>query len=397
MSPVPARSTPAPTWSLKAQPREKTIEVIFKVVTPVFGGGVRIDPECPHQKPIDPITPVRAASIRGHLRFWWREWYKTQGNHDVAAMREREGEIWGLASQPGQVRIAVMTQPTKGQSINVYELRQRPNGKWGLNPIASELAYGAFPLQTPDAQLQSPDRAIREAGPLTPLSGPVKLRLNFPTKWSEDVNAALDLWLSFGGIGGRTRRGFGAISTERGRAQHLGFETFEVARGNVRTAQSALEAGLEKYKNFRQARGPGRERRPGRSKWPEPDEIRRLTNQWHRDHEPRCEIRKFPRAAFGLPIIFHFKDRDDPQPQITLQPKGLERMASPLILRPINRGDSWVCIGLRLPHRMIRELEVKGRNWTINGALSHQDAKQLGLPGNEADVIQAFANYCRNR
>jgi CRISPR-associated protein Cmr1 len=46
----------------------------------------------------------------------------------------------------------------------------------------------------------------------------------------------------------------------------------------------------------------------------------------------------FPRALFGLPIIFHFKDRNDPQDTELSCHRGRERknrMASPLIIKPL--------------------------------------------------------------
>ena len=54
----------------------------------------------------------------------------------------------------------------------------------------------------------------------------------------------------------------------------------------------------------------------------------------------QCE---FVRSEFGLPIIFHFKN--SPPPDATLTPQGSERMASPLILRPLKCIDGNV-VGL---------------------------------------------------
>ena len=46
------------------------------------------------------------------------------------------------------------------------------------------------------------------------------------------------------------------------------------------------------------------------------------------------------RAELGLPIVFHFKDDDQGEPRTTtlypfLDGKALERMASPLIFKPL--------------------------------------------------------------
>jgi len=41
----------------------------YRFLTYVMGGGVQVKD---HVKLRDEVTQVRAASIRGHLRFWWR-------------------------------------------------------------------------------------------------------------------------------------------------------------------------------------------------------------------------------------------------------------------------------------------------------------------------------------
>ena len=66
-------------------------------------------------------------------------------------------------------------------------------------------------------------------------------------------------------------------------------------------------------------------------------------------HEPEHRARGFyPRAAFGLPIVFHFKDGEDPRDQV-LNPVGHDRMASPLILRPWFDGRQYRPVALLLP------------------------------------------------
>ena len=53
----------------------------YKVITPLFGGGV--DPA-----KADPVTVVRATEIRGHLRFWWRATRGGQFEGNLDKMRE---------------------------------------------------------------------------------------------------------------------------------------------------------------------------------------------------------------------------------------------------------------------------------------------------------------------
>src|SRR5207249_3333503 len=113
--------------------------------------------------------------------------------------------------------------------------------------------------------------------------------------------------------------------------------TFKVL-GPRSNSVTAWEELIGKLKNFRQLRNPGTGRIPGRSLWPEPDAIRRLSTSAPKHSVPLSMTQKFPRAAFGLPIIFQFK-RDDVKagdpPVTTLQGRDVQRLASPLILRPL--------------------------------------------------------------
>ncbi len=141
-------------------------------------------------------------------------------------------------------------------------------------------------------------------------------------------------------------------------------------------------------REFRQddrfARLPGSGPRPGRSKWPEPDAIRTLVGQWARPaHEPRLPV-FFPRAAFGLPIVVKFNTREphqrgDPEGQVTIRPAGgLERLASPVVLRPLpckTNGKTLVaCLLLNTPIEPPGGLVVDyGREYAVP-----RDATPLG-------------------
>ncbi|MBV9121780.1 MAG: type III-B CRISPR module RAMP protein Cmr1, partial [Planctomycetes bacterium] len=76
---------------------ERQLEI--RLVTPMFGGGVMVGE-------FDPITPIRASSIRGHLRFWWR---LTRGAvcRTPEELREREAEIWGSPENASPVSVEV--------------------------------------------------------------------------------------------------------------------------------------------------------------------------------------------------------------------------------------------------------------------------------------------------
>jgi len=352
-----ARKTPLPF-----------IERRYRFLTYVFGGGVTVRD---HEKHADAVTPIRGASIRGQLRFWWRA-CNPSGCTTVEELRKREGEIWGATSQAAKVEITVVMQPSKFREVAVYEYKD--NGRLRACRGMETIAYGAFPLQ-PASALHG---ARVKPGVLYDSGGtPFTLRLRFPEDVRADVEAALWAWESFGGLGGRTRRGFGAIAREGG--PDAGNVTAELAKyqshpriagvPSLRGARFAMaprshgdavdawKAELGLLQRLRQGPGFGRNhpqpnslKPAGRSRWPEADQIRGLTGATAPLHaQPVVSVESFPRAAFGMPIVFHFVDPGDPNMSLQLQPVGeRDRFASPLLLRPLPDGRAFRAAALVL-------------------------------------------------
>jgi CRISPR-associated protein Cmr1 len=370
------RTAPQPPTSWERKKRQSD-ERRYQFLTYVFGGGVKVKD---HEKHRDPVTPIRGASVRGQLRFWWRACNPSRCT-TVEELRKREGEIWGTTSQASQVEIVVLTQPSAPRDIQIFEY----NARHRLVPCAGmrEIAYGAFPLQ--------PSREAQEAGDRPWVlfdygSSTFSLAFTYPEALRRDVEAALWAWENFGGLGGRTRRGFGAISRvgvhrtvrdvesellkHQGNPRIAGVPSLHQARFAMEsrshsTSVEAWKVGLGLLQSIRQGRGFGRnhplphsQKPAGRSRWPEPDEIRRLTGQSAPLHgNPVVQVQRFPRAVFGMPIIFHFPpgspaeagSMGDPgMKPLQLQPVGFERFASPLIIRPIAEGTGFRASALAL-------------------------------------------------
>src|SRR6056297_2479641 len=116
-----------------------TKEYRFELITPMFGG----DSE---SWELNPEAPVRAQSIRGQLRFWWRT---MQGDTDPVALLDRENSLWGgrTVSKSGdacriqsRVKVAVIKQKTEAR--HSAELNSKRNAlEDGVIP-----AYLAFPV-----------------------------------------------------------------------------------------------------------------------------------------------------------------------------------------------------------------------------------------------------------
>ena len=397
---------------LKSPEQRGIIErkVRFKVITPVFGGGVsNASTETErHLKEPDRITPIRGAAIRGQLRFWWRV---LQNETDHKKLWEEEKRIWGMASEPGAVSIKVQAS-TSWEEVPVFTC-ERKGTRWQVKPIGGmqAIAYGAFPLQPPKEELEKRDAP--KPGVLHRYNAECELTLRFPIHLREEIENAVNAWLLLGGVGGRTRRGFGAISCDELSVdavlwlQKRGF-SLQATAPTWRSAEEAWKFGLEKLQKFRQGQQVGRNRfsdpskpkKSGRSRWSEPEAIRKLVPLMANPKYSQrlVGVDKFPRACFGMPINFHFLS--DPQMgKFRLKPVGFERLASPLIIRPYRAPDGkYGCLAALLPYRELDKVQLEligeGGPWEVNPALTAADAQSLKSPlRGEPDPLLAFLNF----
>lgn len=153
----------------------------------------------------------------------------------------------------------------------------------------------------------------------------------------------------------------------------------ELRQHNTKDAIAGWNQAIEKLQSFRQGVNLGRNHKKdntgqpeyydkqkkfpkqGRSRWPEPDSLREIHNTFSPQHEPTHIARPaFPRAVFGLPIIFKFKDDKNGDPsQSELRPAHSERMASPLILKPMATNQGYKAIALLLPDTALKNLKLQ--------------------------------------
>lgn len=378
----------------------------YELITPLFGGGTE-------SQKADPVSVIRVPSIRGQLRFWWRAIRGGQFGGNLARMKKGEDGIFGAASvgdkaTPSQLQIALtmtdrgkpLLQVTgKGGQIEIYEMK-------------SPYGYVAFPLK---------QKGLGVVDGVT-----FSLSLSYPSSFSAEVEAALWAWAMFGGLGGRTRRGFGSLQMKdysphaadvardikNGLEKHLAGDAFPPSVPHLSKNPSAIKVTaaadsvseawkhlIQELKDFRQDRpfNPAT-KRPGRSRWHEPDAIRNLTRHASSHPPSPLTVNKFPRAAFGLPIIFKFKDETAGDPlQTTLEGKdeNQKRMASPLILRPVACSSSKavglavMLSGTSLPPNGIILHGATG-NPTVPANLTPTEAARIAPLGGKTDVVRAF-------
>ncbi|MGP5437421.1 type III-B CRISPR module RAMP protein Cmr1 [Psychrobacter alimentarius] len=379
-----------------------------ELVTPMYGGGVK-------SVVVDEQMPIRTSSIRGQLRFWWRLLAKHKWELGTDEdIQQQEFSLWGGMGSgdedgtAGQVFLRVSDVPSSSkirQSLIDYD-----------DNSLSQLRYVLFPAYNETNPKLQPHRLLKPE---------IRWKLAFAfsslldkdnTK-KEQVIETLRWWASFDGLGFRSRKGLGSVrvteSTDYPQIAQIPSpddiaeaNCHLIQRNSTSSALSALNSAISKLSEFRQSpgvgRNPGQQRsRPGRSRWPEPDALRRINKTHHSDHAPEHSAGNvFPRAIFGMPILFPFVGRNEPSGDNIVSPAQGERLASPLILRAVYAGDDkdgkaqWQPSALALPYQHILDMQVTvGRNeypvWKSDTA---EHTRPISENGGQ-DPIQAFLTY----
>jgi CRISPR-associated protein Cmr1 len=267
--------------------------VSIEVVTPILGGSSQT-------RAIDKIDVIRAATVKGHLRFWWRA---LRGHEfvDARALWDNERALWGSAAgedRGGRSAVEIHVAVTRAGGIDDGDVHpQRTPGAYALWPAREE------------RKTKTPPAPRRIAGTQ------FRLTLVAPETLEQELRNTVRAWLLFGGYGSRTRRGLGsfgvvdagtwlpASATPSAFQALFGRSIFaSPGRAAVDTpwlASAALQIGhvvsqaatawttaLGWLSEFRQghgaamgrrAREPGANGRPSISNWPEADKIRQLS------------------------------------------------------------------------------------------------------------------------
>jgi CRISPR-associated protein Cmr1 len=381
----------------------------YRLLTPLFGGGV--DAGTP-----DLRQPISAKGIRGQLRFWWRATRAAQFE-TLEQMKAHEDWLWGCAATDSKPTDSKETRRAQSRvSIVVrVESQSKPIEAFsGFRAIQGIPGYAAFPLQANRSQNKPVGSIIKE------VVFTCQISYRKEAKTTQEVSAALWAWETFGGVGARTRRGFGAIENLSNPVKNWQAELVRGYRdyvlegdapqgvAQVSKAYCLINVGwetlIERYQRFRQGPGFARAeqssenpRQPGRSYWSEADQIRRITRQHLPKHAPIHPVGKFPRGQLGLPIIFHFKDANNRQPNdpnadpkdTTLKPKHHERLASPLVLRPLGANISLALLlkTTGMPSEFVLQ------NSPVEIELTQEEAKKIRPLSGQNDVLAAVLEH----
>lgn len=382
--PKSSEMLPCPGVPLVKMRGQGTRRYQISLITPMFGGGVwpRVN---------DVSFPIRPTAIRGQLQFWWRATFGAR-YATPKELRAAQSAVWGDTTQASRVRVRVANvQAEKPQPCAEFERNRnrpgefRPSPTWNAPFQNTALPYALFPFQ---GQLTSDRRQVEVEPACCIHKAAFQLELSCPEALWAEVEATLWAWVNFGGLGSRTRRGCGAITCKdlapkdcgelskrlkpllQGAAADRDWPTLAAAcliRRQPKQPIVAWNEVIQLLQRFRQGvdvgRNQGRERnRPGRSRWPEPETIRRATKRRLPKHARLEDIPDdaFPRAELGLPIVFHFQEKGDPYDTVLYPDQKRERMASPLILKPLalQSGDA-VPLILRLRTPPLKGVDLR--------------------------------------
>lgn len=366
--------------------RMNSIIATYRIVTPMFLGGA--DPTAEPEP--------RLPSFKGALRFWWRalQWGRVR---DVAELRRKEAELFG-SSETGQSRIQLSAAISPYDTLKAGKFLGRAGGK-GIpkRDIAGDgvryLGYGL--IQAFDAHDKETGQKTSEAGKLTrpcTLGGfSMEVGVRFTPGWNEErdrkfqveVIAALKLLGLCGGLGSRTRRGFGSLTLTK--LKVMGQDDWQAPitpaewEASLKTVLGKLpdNNALPEWTSFSRGRSRAvvvqEERgkapletldRLGRDfvffrSWGKNGKVLGLPREGNfkddhdlmRSPEPRDWKAHPRRIVFGLPHNYGNRPKDQVRPA----DPHLERRASPLFFHIHQRSDETPPLGivLFLPARFL--------------------------------------------
>ncbi|HEX4613495.1 MAG TPA: type III-B CRISPR module RAMP protein Cmr6, partial [Urbifossiella sp.] len=210
-----------------------THETTLELVSPAFLAG-------PNQQPDD--CELRPATLRGLLRWWWRTLHA--GFVDVPTLRRMEAAVWGDTGTGGAVRVTVepLTQVTplsfdKKQAAVDHRLPKPPDGR-----TTQGLVYASYGMDERKGRRAYLPPGTKWKALLTARPGRYVAR---DPRTKEDRRselpaallltqgkAALTLLCHLGGVGSKSRNGFGSFADQPGAS----FADLKQAAAAFRTA-----------------------------------------------------------------------------------------------------------------------------------------------------------------
>lgn len=364
------------------------VRITLETVTPLFLGGA---------EPAGP-SELRAASIRGLLRFWWRALAGgALGSANLRALHKAETDVFGSteSASPIIVRVTGIGVPQRFRST-------RP----GVNYLLWSVVRTGRQCLPPGARL---DLALQlRAG----------LRDDTPL-----LSALRSLWLlaQLGGLGARSRRAGGSLQVVAlTRTPPDGLPPFSVKARTPAELQRHLAEGLDALRALTTAE-LGDAASPVLPDFdvlhPNCFEVTVLDRSWPTwedaldaigSHFQQFRSRRQPdygnvkaviakqtrtlapveRAAFGLPIVFYYRSLGGQKD--TLEGRDHDRRSSPLSIRCVRLANGQYTILLTLFRAAVLE-QARSEKLKLKYAGVTANAPDLRLIDNFLSGIPALA------
>ena len=416
------------------------LDVTFELITPAYAGSAE-------QADTDGLRP---PTLKALLRFWWRTLHPELSSNELF---ERESQLFGSATTGQGLRVVPSGPIKENEEVPAkYEPGEKIRKNNNLIPNATfPLFYMAYGTQGDNNT--SPRKRTR-AG--STYSYRLISKSNCSTEEWHEIISALWLLTTFGGIGTRSRRGFGSLQVKE--IKSIGTSPLGKWEGlpditvcaNTSAVHNTLQLGLNALFPTKYTSEPEHTAFSSASKivvgpsaatWEEAliaagktyYQLRRLLGTSFRhtqNGEPvgedfrrivsyRATVPTAPRnpytfgASFGLPHNYQFSDRWKPALEVFTpediqqrKDKGSARRASPLMFRIIKLANRhYVPIILWLPSRFLpsdyqvrfvngrRTSELQPRKVNIIAALFYPKTQLDGWVDNVKQPVRDFVGY----
>ncbi len=166
----------------------------LEVLTPMFLGGAN---------PLD--AELRAPSVKGMLRFWWRATYDTD---NVETMGQQEDKIFGSTEMKASFSISVSSD-NEIRHILPFDIYKKKSEHFIVHShrayILDYLSYGTYTYKKEIKQNKYNKYHI-------PPGSKFKIKFSFhSSQYRDEIIKAFKCLLTFGGLGAKNRNGFGSI------------------------------------------------------------------------------------------------------------------------------------------------------------------------------------------
>ncbi len=314
----------------------KMLRVDFQIVTPLVLSGA-------DQRRAE----LRLPSVKGMLRYWYRA-VDPEYNQKRKLDDEEKGSTWENSLFGG-------TGAGEGQSCFLMRLHSKNPAVRGWKKRI-DLSYLAFSLEGKRGRIVQEPRGYLEPNNIFSLSFCMRPSIEAVDQYWRRLIAAIWLLGHVGGLGYRSRRGFGSVALKAWRVDNplqKGGTTEEIQQvirqlpiahgaGSVHEWLNQFERGLRTLKGengwfprFSAATHTVIDESiflihsKGFSKW---EEALAYAGSQLKGFRKEIDIRK--RTVFGMPMLV-------PQRKIQYTPEKVERMASPVWIRVVEAGGCY--------------------------------------------------------